>query len=132
MRRILLGAASVMLVASVYGCATTEQSLRAKGLVPQTQKELEDRFSKPVKLRFDNNVGGRSTVAYMPDGTGRVEWTGGGDTGRWRVKDGKICVTWTKVRDGQEGCFTSYKTGPKDYMSFNPDGSLNGMATEID
>jgi len=131
-RKILLGVASVILIASVSGCATTEQSLRAKGLVPQTQKELEERFSKPVKLRIDNNVGGRSTVTYMADGTGRVEWQGGGDTGKWRVKDGKICVTWTKLRDGQEGCFTSFKTGPKDYMSFNPDGSLNVMSTEID
>lgn len=130
--RLMVGAVTVMALATMYGCATTEQSLRAKGMVPQTQKELEGRFSKPVKLRFDNNVGGRGTVMYMPDGTGRVEWPGGGDTGKWRVKDGKVCVTWAKLRDGKEGCFASYKTGPKEYMSFNSDGSLNATSTEID
>jgi hypothetical protein len=132
MNRILLGAASAILVVSVYGCATTEQSLRAKGVAPQTQKELEERFAKPVKLRFDNNAGGRGTATYMPDGTGRVEWPSGSDTGTWRVKDGKICITWTKLRDDKEDCFTSYKTGPKNYVSFDSNGSLNATSTDID
>ena len=116
----------------MYGCATTEQSLRAKGIAPQTQKELEDFFAKPVKLSFTNDAGGRGTATYMPDGTTRVEWPGGSDTGRWQVKDGKICLTWTKLRDGKEGCFTSYKTGPKEYTSFNPDGTLSATSTQID
>lgn len=132
MRKLFLVAAGSALLATVYGCATTEQSLRAKGLAPQTQKELEDLFAKPVKLRFENNTGGKGTATYMPDGTGRVEWPGGSDTGRWQVKDGKICMTWTKLRDGKENCVTSYKTGPKEYTSFNPDGTLNATSTQID
>jgi hypothetical protein len=132
MRLMVLGASSVMVLATMYGCATTEQSLRAKGLVPQTQKELEERYSRPVKVRFDNNVGGRGTATYTPDGTARVEWPGGGDTGKWRISDGKVCVKWMKIRDGQEGCFASYKTGAKEYMTFTPDGTLNATATEVD
>ena len=132
MRKVFLGVAAVILVATVYGCATTEQSLRAKGLAPQTQKELEERFSKPTKLSVVSDVGQRSTVTYTPDGTGRVEWPGGGDTGRWRVKDGKFCVTWTKLRDGKETCLISYKTGPKNYTSFYENGTLNATSTEIE
>jgi hypothetical protein len=131
-RRICLSAAGVVLVVMLHGCAATEQSFRAKGMAPQTQKELEEFFAKPVKLRFDNNTGGKGTVTYMPDGTARVEWPGGGDTGTWQVKDGKICMTWTKLRDGKEGCFTSYKVRPKEYMSFNPDGSWSATSTEVD
>lgn len=132
MRLTILGAVSVMLIITMYGCATTEQSLRAKGLMPQTQKELEERFSRPVKVRFDNNVGGRGTATYTPDGTARVEWSGGGDTGKWRISDGKVCVKWVKIRDGQEGCFTSYKTGAKEYTTFAQDGTLAATTTEID
>jgi hypothetical protein len=132
MRLMVLGAASVMVLFTMSGCATTEQSLRAKRLMPQTQKELEERYSRPVKVRFDNNVGGRGTATYTPDGTARVEWPGGGDTRKWRIRDGKVCVKWMKIRDGQEGCFTSYKTGAKEYMTFASDGTLNATATEID
>ena len=131
MRRSHLGVVLIF-VATVSGCATTEQSLRAKKLAPLTQKELEERYSRQVKIRFDNNTGGRGIATYMPDGTAQVEVPGLADTGKWRVNDGKICVTWTKIRDGKEGCFTSYKMGPKDYMTFNADGSLNATATDID
>jgi hypothetical protein len=99
---------------------------------PLTQKDLEERFSKPVKMQFDNNVGGRGVATYSPDGTARVEWPGGGDTGRWQVRDGKICIKWQKIRNGEEGCFTSYKTGPKEHMSFASDGTLNAKTIDID
>lgn len=85
-----------------------------------------------MKVRIDNNVGGRATATYMPDGNARIEWPGGGDTGKWRVSDGKICVKWVKMRDGQEGCFTSYKTGPRQYTTFAQDGTLAATSTEID
>jgi hypothetical protein len=129
MRSTILVVGLILLTA---GCLATEQSLRQKGLVPQTQQELEARFSKPVKARFDTGTGGRGTVSYTPDGTARVEYQGGVDTGRWQIRDGKICLTWTKIRDGKEACFSSFKTGPKDYAAFNADGSLNSTSTDID
>jgi hypothetical protein len=122
----------LILVGTLCGCATTEQSLRAKGLTPLTQRDLEERFSKGVKVRFDNNTGGRGVASYKPDGTAQVEFPGGADTGKWRVKDSKICVTWTKLRNGEEGCFITYKTGPKEYTSFTADGTLNATSTDID
>jgi hypothetical protein len=29
-------------------------------------------------------------------------------------------------------CFTSYRTGPKDYTTFGPDGEFSGTSTDID
>ena len=59
-------AGTVMLALMVSGCArVTEQSLRDKGLAPLTQQELEERFARPVKVRFDNLVGDRGTTSYM-------------------------------------------------------------------
>ena len=132
MRRVFLGALAVMLFASFSGCAVTEKSLRDKGMSPQTQKELEERFSRPVKSSFQNVSGIRGTVTYTPDGTVRVDSPNIIDTGTWRIKDGKFCTKYTKIRNGEETCFTTYKTGPKEYTSFFADGSYNATVTDID
>src|SRR5262245_58038289 len=98
MRKILVGSAATLLLVAASACTMTEQSLRSKGLVPQTQKELEQRFSQPVKVRFTNNAGVSGIASFTPDGTVRVEWPGNSDTGTWRVKEGKLCTKYTKIR----------------------------------
>jgi hypothetical protein len=113
------------------GCAVTQKSLEEKGLRPLTQKELEDRYSRPVKVRFVNARNQSGTGDYNPDGSVRLSWQGGGANGRWRIKDGKFCTTYAEIRNGVETCFTSYRTGPKEYVSFGPDGYA-GTTTQID
>ena len=135
MRRVFVGALAVMLFATFSGCAVTEKSLRDKGMSPMTQKQLEDRYSRPVKMSVQTFTGVRGTAAFAPDGTVRLDLPNlpnGSDTGTWRIKDGKLCTKYTNLRKGEEACFSSYKTGPKDYTSFDADGSLNATSTDID
>jgi hypothetical protein len=131
--RIVLGGFVVLFAVALSSCATTtEKSLRDRGLSPMTQKDLEQRFSRPVNARFEAATGVAGTVAYTPDGSARLDAPNISDTGKWRINNGKACVTWTKIRQGQEGCFTLYKTGPKEYTSFASDGSYNGKTMDID
>jgi hypothetical protein len=122
MKRALAGVAALVLV-TASGCGVTQKSLQEKGLKPMTQKELEERYSRPVKVRFTNAQNQGGTAEYAPDGAARLAWQGGGATGKWRVKDGKFC-TVAQLRGGAEACFTSHRTGPKEYV--------NATATEID
>jgi len=41
------------------------------------------------------------------------------DTGSWRIKGNKLCSTWTRVRDGKEGCTTVKATGDKRIYRYN-------------
>jgi hypothetical protein len=52
------------------------------------------------------------------------------DTGTWRLSESGYCVTWEKLRSGQERCFTIIRKGT-DYLVNNPDGSLSATITEL-
>lgn len=52
------------------------------------------------------------------------------DTGTWRLSDTGYCTTWSRIRAGQERCFTVTRTGST-LRVFNPDGSLSGQFTSI-
>jgi len=54
------------------------------------------------------------------------------DTGTWRIKDGRLCTRWTKIRNGEEACVTVYKTGERARASFLPDGTLSSTSVDID
>src|SRR5262245_12765816 len=123
MRNVFHSALAVFLVGTLAGCAVTEKSLRDKGMTPLSQKQLEERYSRPVKIAFHSAGGVRGTGTYTPDGTARLDSSNFSDTGVWRIKDGKFCGKYTRIRNGQENCFTFYKTGAKEYMSFDADGS---------
>lgn len=132
MRRLPLAAIAAMLLASAAGCASAEKSLQEKGLSPLTQKQLEERFSRPRKVSFQSATGVRGTASYMPDRTARVEAPNLTDTGTYRVQDGKLCFKWATIRKGEEACFSYYQTGPKELKSIAADGSLNATITDID
>ena len=119
-------------IVGAAGCVVTQKSLQEKGLKPVTQKDMQDRYSRPVKIRFVNDRNQSGTGEYTPDGTARLNWTGGGATGKWVIKGDKFCTTYPEIRGGAETCFTSYRTGPKDYTTFGPDGEFAGTSTEID
>jgi hypothetical protein len=39
------------------------------------------------------------------------------DSGKWVVKGNKLCVTWTKIRAGTEGCYTVTKQSDGSYKT---------------
>ena len=73
----------------------------------------------PVKVRW-------------ADGAARVAWQGGGAVGKWRIVNGMFCSTYPELRGGAETCFISYRTGPKEWVTFTLDGSYNASSTDID
>ena len=46
------------------------------------------------------------------------------DNGTWRLPGQGYCATWTKIRAGQERCFTVVRKGA-DTLVLNPDGSTS-------
>ena len=52
------------------------------------------------------------------------------DSGTWRLSEQGYCVTWKKIRAGQERCFTVVRKGAEQQV-FNPDGSLSTTITQI-
>ena len=123
----------VAVLVAAAGCATmTEQSLIAKGLKPQTAQDLEQTYSRPVRGRWVNDRNQSGTGEYTPNGVARLSWAGGGATGKWRIVGGKFCTTYPEVRGGTENCFTTYQTGPNEFISFNSDGSYNATASRIE
>jgi hypothetical protein len=65
------------------------------------------------------------TVVYNADGTQKIDWGRGSDTGRYEIRDGRLCSKWTKARGGAERCSLLFKVGENHYQSFSPDGSKN-------
>lgn len=52
------------------------------------------------------------------------------DSGTWRLSEQGYCITWKKIRTGQERCFTVVRKGAEQQV-FNPDGSLSTTITQI-
>ena len=82
------------------GCAMTEQSLRDKGASPLSQGELEALFSRTRTIKWATNTGATGTGTYTKDGVAKLTWTGGGDDGTWRIKDGRFCTKYRTLRNG--------------------------------
>ena len=61
-------------------------------------------------------------VRMQPDGTSTTTALGG-DTGRWWASPEGYCAVWTRVRGGQERCFTIRKV-LWNYEIVSPDGSF--------
>jgi hypothetical protein len=131
MKAMLAGLAAVVLITAA-GCAVTQKSLQEKGLKPMSAKDLQERYARPVKIRWTNDRNQSGTGEYTPDGTARLAWQGGGATGKWRIKEGKFCTTYPEVRGGAETCFIPYRTGPRESVSFGEDGAYAAMSTDID
>jgi hypothetical protein len=109
----------------------SEQSLRAKGLAPLTQQQLEERYGRRVEARYESNMGAQGTLSVMPDGSVRVSGTLE-DTGTWRIKDGRFCGRYQKIRQGAEGCFTLYRTGDWEFSYFQSDSPVTGVFIDVD
>ena len=76
-----------------------------------------------IKQSFSGNtaeVAGQSGaifVFYAPDGTQRMQNSGGLDTGSWRITaEGEFCGKWTKLRSGAEACAPVIDLGGGNYQ----------------
>jgi len=101
----------------------SEQVLRGKRLAPLTQQQLEDRYARRVDAR--------GTLSVMPDGSVRVSGSIE-DTGTWRIKDGKFCGSYVKIRQGAEGCMTIYRTGDWELSYFHFESPIAGVFIDVD
>jgi hypothetical protein len=107
MRHLLLGVPALLI-----GTTTSEaQVLKGDELKAAVVGKSGTFKSKDGKLS--------GTIAYSADGKAQTKGNFKGfseDSGTWRMKDGKFCVKWKKIRKGAEACFTPTKL---------PDGSLD-------
>lgn len=71
--------------------------------------------------------------AFMTfDADGKVSFSLGdfSDSGQWRVVDNGYCARWTRIRNGEERCFTVVKDGGT-YRVFGPDGAPSGTIHRV-
>lgn len=68
-------------------------------------------------LTFTAKGSGNNKAYYAPDGSAKVTLAGKVDKGTWRISGSKMCVKWTWIRDGKEGCFTVAPAGANTYKS---------------
>jgi hypothetical protein len=131
MKGMVFGAILAVAFLTLVGCATTEQGLRARGLAPLTQSELEALYARTRIIRGSSPDGLGLTGTYTQEGGARLDWGRGAAEGSWRITGGKFCTKYTGIRDGEERCFTIYKTGENEYKTFFPDGTCNGTTSFI-
>lgn len=95
-------------------------SLASPAFAAMSKAELDDEFiGKRLKWEQGQTSG---TVRYSKNGKASLRIKGGGiksDKGTWRFRGNRLCVTWEKIRDGKEGCFTVTRTGARSYRNSN-------------
>jgi hypothetical protein len=75
-------------------------------------------------------LGGKSIELQLKsDGTAAVSGATT-DTGTWRLPGQGYCATWTKIRAGQERCFTVVRKDG-DTLVINPDGSVSTLVSAV-
>ena len=131
MKDLFFGAILATAFLTLIGCATTEQSLRARGLSPLSQGELEALYARTRTIRGSSPDGLGLTGTYTQEGGARLDWGRGAAAGSWRIAEGKFCTKYQGIRNGEERCFTIYKTGENEYKAFLPDGTFNGTTSFI-
>jgi hypothetical protein len=101
-------------------------------------------------FRWKSKTTGLSGTLTLYEGEGKRILQGRGDDGRVRspytpaeralettspiskIKDGKLCTRWPKLRQGAETCSTLYKTGEWEVAYFLPDGPGAGVFIDFD
>lgn len=76
--------------------------------VPMTTEEAMT-FLKGKSLSARRVAGGNPQLEFKEDGTMYGSNSGSSDSGKWRVEDGKLCMSWRKWE--YEGCGQLLKVG---------------------
>lgn len=118
MQKSKLSLLAVPIALLIGGCATAEQKLMETGAKLLTGNQLRDVFAKRPRTAQWSTGSASGTIQYSPDGTQKTQWASGGDTGTYEIRNGTICGKWKTIRNGQERCFTVYKTAASTYQTF--------------
>ena len=63
-------------------------------------------------MAFETYSWKTGSVGYAIDGSTEAKLdSGGGDSGKWAIKDNSLCVSWSKWRGGKERCVEYTKLG---------------------
>lgn len=91
-----------------------------------TADDLRSLMSVPFTSYSVGNYGPKTNAAYFtPDGNIKFKSPNQNDTGKYRVTDdGKLCTQYKVLRNGTENCQDLYQTGPDQYESHLPNGTI--------
>lgn len=109
----LLVAMSALLVGSLAHAQTA-----AVG-TPLSNEEAVS-FIKGKSLGSTRLAGGQPNLQFKEDGTMYGNNSGSSDSGKWRVEDGKLCMTWRQWE--YEGCGKLVRVGDA-VQHLYPDGA---------
>lgn len=84
---------------ALAGCSGSGDSAPAAGAM--NAKDIQDNF---VGSTYQSSADAKG--AYNKDGTATFESAKEKDTGTWRLDGDSFCVTWKKLNNAKEQCFT--------------------------
>ena len=105
-------------------CVILMASISIASAKSMTRSDIEQNFIGK-SLSFVSKKGVTATVRFSKNGKARLSNTNfsiKSDSGTWKFKGNKHCVSWRKVRSGKEKCFT-YKTAGTGKFK-NQDGTI--------
>lgn len=100
-------------------CGSLTQAQTASTSIPLTNDEAVT-FIKGKKLSAVRVAGGEPYLQFQEDGTMYGSASGSTDSGKWRVEDGKLCMTWRRWE--YEGCGKLVRVGDA-VQHLQPDGN---------
>lgn len=111
--------ATMLAVMSSLVCSGLAQAQTAPAATPLTNDEAVA-FIKGNNLNSTRLAGGEPYLQFKEDGTMYGSNSGSNDSGKWRVEDGKLCMTWRKWE--YEGCGKLVRVGDA-VQHLYPDGA---------
>ena len=109
---------------AIYSCAINEKNLKDTGAKLLGQQELFEIFKQDRVVSLSTKSGSADGY-YFSDGTQEIKWPGGGDVGRYRIKNGQFCSKWNTTYNGKERCYRIYQTKENEYIWVKLDGSFD-------
>ena len=81
-------------------------------------------------VRAISPTGSIMVITFGADGKSAIDVNNGGftDTGVYKVTDTGYCATWTKINDGNEGCYIVVKDGNVYLIANVDDGEVAARA----
>lgn len=109
MKHLTTTAVLVTLGASLFAATAHAQ--------PLTEQEFRDEI---VDRTFKVQRGFMTIRAiHRSDGTSSMRSSMRNSEGSWRFEDGRICVRWERLRNGEERCGTMSRVGNGQYQTAN-------------
>jgi hypothetical protein len=110
---------AMLAVMSSLVCSGLAQAQTAPVATPLTNDEAV-MFIKGKNLSSVRLAGGQPNLQFKEDGTMYGNNSGSSDSGKWRVEDGKLCMTWRQWE--YEGCGKLVRVGDE-VQHLYPDGA---------